>query len=134
MPMPHDAAPVLLRRTGWGRRRDREVVGHRVPDLIARSWGMSPVSLLPGDTDDALIRTWSRRRFDGEGWMPVRELDGRMVVATAHVPTARRRAHVEAVLGHEVTFGTATSWQIQVALDRIYGAPLGRSGFGADEF
>lgn len=82
--------------------------------VMARSWGLPVVDLATTDRDEQLIRRWSGQTMIAENWMPVRrDPQGSIVVATARVPDAERRAQIETVLGERATFVVATSWDIR---------------------
>jgi glycosyltransferase XagB len=82
--------------------------------VMARSWGLPVVDLAVTERDEELIRRWSGQRMIAENWMPVRrDATGAIVVATARVPDAERRAAIESTLGERATFVVATSWDIR---------------------
>ncbi len=82
--------------------------------VMARSWGIPVIDLAATDRDEQLIRRWSGQRMIAENWMPVRrDAEGRILVATARVPDAERRAAIEGELGESATFVAATSWDIR---------------------
>lgn len=82
--------------------------------VMARSWGLPVADLATTVRDEELIRRWSGQLMIAENWMPLRRgEDGGIVVATARVPDAERRARIEQVLGARASFVAATSWDIR---------------------
>jgi glycosyltransferase XagB len=82
--------------------------------LMARTWGIPVIDLAATERDEQLIRGWSGQRMIAENWMPVRrDGDGHLLVATARVPDAERRAQIEAAIGERASFVAATSWDIR---------------------
>jgi glycosyltransferase XagB len=90
--------------------------------VMASRWRLPVLRLLPGHTDDELVRTQDGQQLLVEKWMPVQSLDdGTIQVATAVQPDEARTAYIEGLLGSRVEFGVATPWQIKRALLRIFG-------------
>jgi cellulose synthase/poly-beta-1,6-N-acetylglucosamine synthase-like glycosyltransferase len=93
--------------------------------LIARTWGIPPLDVANPHRDDELIRRWSGQLMLAENWMPIRRaFDGTIVVATARVPDAERRAQVEEHLGELVHFEAATSWDIRHIVLDVFGTAI----------
>jgi cellulose synthase/poly-beta-1,6-N-acetylglucosamine synthase-like glycosyltransferase len=87
--------------------------------LVARTWGIPPLDAANPHREDELIRQWSGQLMLAENWMPIRRaFDGVIVVATARVPDAARRAQIEAHLGEPAHYEAATTWDIRhIVLD-----------------
>jgi len=87
--------------------------------LVARTWSIPPLDVVAPHRDDELIRQWSGQLMLAENWAPVRRaFDGQIVVATARVPDAQRRAQIEGHLGEPAHYEAATSWDIRrIVLD-----------------
>jgi cellulose synthase/poly-beta-1,6-N-acetylglucosamine synthase-like glycosyltransferase len=87
--------------------------------LLARTWSIPPLDAANPHREDDLIRRWSGQLMLAENWMPVRRaFDGTIVVATARVPDAERRAQIEEHLGEPAHYEAATSWDIRhIVLD-----------------
>jgi cellulose synthase/poly-beta-1,6-N-acetylglucosamine synthase-like glycosyltransferase len=89
--------------------------------VMARAWGLPVVDLATTQRDEPLIRRWSGQMMIAENWMPVRrDPDGVLRVATARVPDAERRAHIEEVIGEPARFVVATSWDIRNLLLTVF--------------
>lgn len=89
--------------------------------VMARAWGLPVVDLATTERDETLIRRWSGQLMLAENWMPIRrDPDGVLRVATARVPDADRRAHIEEVLGEPARYFVATSWDIRNLLLTVF--------------
>ncbi|MEO8529141.1 MAG: glycosyltransferase, partial [Pseudolysinimonas sp.] len=79
------------------------------------------VDLATTSRDDHLIHRWSGKQMLAENWMPLRrDSDDVIRVATARVPDAARRAHIESVIGAPARFVVATSWDIRNLLLTVF--------------
>ena len=82
--------------------------------VMASAWGLPVLDLKSITHDEIFMRRWSGQMMVAENWMPLRhEPDGTVLVATARVPDAERREHIERTLGAPARFGVATSWDIR---------------------
>jgi cellulose synthase/poly-beta-1,6-N-acetylglucosamine synthase-like glycosyltransferase len=89
--------------------------------VMARAWGLPVADLATTERDENLIRRWSGQQMAAENWMLLRRDPDRVLrVATARVPDAERRAHIEGVLGEPVRFVVATSWDIRNLLLTVF--------------
>lgn len=89
--------------------------------VMARAWGLPVVDLASTVRDDELIRRWSGQQMIAENWMPVRrDPSGAIVVATARIPDAERRAQIESTLRERATFVVATSWDIRNSILTVF--------------
>ncbi|MGN6502718.1 MAG: glycosyltransferase family 2 protein, partial [Pseudolysinimonas sp.] len=81
---------------------------------VARAWSLPPLDVTEPHLEPELIRRWSGQLMLAENWMPIRRaFDGMIVVATARVPDAARRAQIEGVLGEPAHYEAATSSDIR---------------------
>lgn len=88
---------------------------------VARAWRIPVLDVAEPHLDPELIKRWSGQMMLAENWMPIRRsFDGTIVVATARVPDAERRAHIEAVLGEPAHYEAATSSDIHAFVLDVY--------------
>ncbi|MGE3194331.1 MAG: glycosyltransferase [Microbacteriaceae bacterium] len=88
---------------------------------VARAWSIPVLDVGEPHLDPALIKRWSGQMMLAENWMPIRRsFDGTIVVATARVPDAERRAHIEEVLGEPAHYEAATSSDIHAFVLDVY--------------
>ncbi|HTL41782.1 MAG TPA: glycosyltransferase [Pseudolysinimonas sp.] len=81
---------------------------------VARAWRLPPLDVTQPHLEPDLIKRWSGQMMLAENWMPIRRaFDGVIVVATARVPDAARRAQIEGVLGEPAHYEAATSSDIR---------------------
>jgi cellulose synthase/poly-beta-1,6-N-acetylglucosamine synthase-like glycosyltransferase len=93
--------------------------------VMARSWGLPVLDLKTTHHDNEFMHRWSGQMMVAENWMPLRrEPDGTVLVATARVPDAERRAHIERILGAPARFGVATSWDIRNLALHVFRAEI----------
>jgi cellulose synthase/poly-beta-1,6-N-acetylglucosamine synthase-like glycosyltransferase len=88
---------------------------------VARAWSLPVLDVAEPHLDPELIKRWSGQMMLAENWMPIRRsFDGTIVVATARVPDAERRAHIEGVLGEPAHYEAATSSDIHTFVLDVY--------------
>lgn len=93
--------------------------------VMARSWGLPVLDLHTEHHDSEFMHRWSGQMMVAENWMPLRrEPDGTVVVATARIPDAERRAHIEWMIGARARFGVATSWDIRNLALHVFRAEI----------
>jgi cellulose synthase/poly-beta-1,6-N-acetylglucosamine synthase-like glycosyltransferase len=93
--------------------------------VMARAWGLPVLDLSSTKHDNELLHRWSGQMMITENWMPLRrEADGTVLVATARIPDAERRARIEHVLGMPARFGVATSWDIRNLVLHVFRAEI----------
>lgn len=81
---------------------------------VARAWSIPPLDVAQPYLERDLVKQWSGQMMLAENWMPVRRaFDGTIVVATARVPDAQRRAQIEGTLGEPAHYEAATSTDIR---------------------
>ena len=66
---------------------------------LGRQWGVPFIDLLSTPVDTGLVRRCDAQRLRAEGWIPVREADGRVVVATCEPPSGELRVAIRDELG-----------------------------------
>jgi cellulose synthase/poly-beta-1,6-N-acetylglucosamine synthase-like glycosyltransferase len=86
--------------------------------LLARVWASDFVDLTTTSLDRRLLAGLDPHRLAAEGWFPVREVDGRVLVATVERPTDAIRATAESALGRPVRLDVTTDWDLLQALHR----------------
>ena len=74
--------------------------------------------------DRSLLRRESAERYAREGWMPIGEEGGEVVVATSAPLTGRRRARVEAEVGAPVRERDVSQRELIAAYMSVYGADV----------
>jgi cellulose synthase/poly-beta-1,6-N-acetylglucosamine synthase-like glycosyltransferase len=86
--------------------------------VLAQAWESDFVDLTTTSLDLGLLSGLDARQLAEQGWVPVREVDGRVLVATAERPTDALRDAAEATLGRPVTLRVTTDWDLLQALHR----------------
>jgi cellulose synthase/poly-beta-1,6-N-acetylglucosamine synthase-like glycosyltransferase len=71
------------------------------------------IDLVETPPDPAVLTGLDEQQLIREGWVPVRELaDGRLLVATVHVPRPALVASIERTTGQEAVLNITTDWDI----------------------
>jgi cellulose synthase/poly-beta-1,6-N-acetylglucosamine synthase-like glycosyltransferase len=93
--------------------------------VMAHAWGLPVLDLHTVPHDSVFMHRWSGQLMVAENWMPLRrEPDGSVLVATARIPDAERREHIQRTVGEPVRFGVATSWDIRNLVLRVFHAEI----------
>jgi cellulose synthase/poly-beta-1,6-N-acetylglucosamine synthase-like glycosyltransferase len=75
------------------------------------------IDLVETPPDPAVLAGLDEQQLIREGWVPVRELaDGRLLVATVHVPRPALAASIERTTGRTAVLNVTTDWDILRAL------------------
>ncbi|HWH26996.1 MAG TPA: glycosyltransferase [Pseudolysinimonas sp.] len=89
--------------------------------VMARAWNLPTVDLATEPRDEAFVKQWSGQMMLAENWVPIRRRnDGTAIVATARIPDAARRDQIARVVGNQIEFLVATSWDIRNFVLHVY--------------
>jgi len=127
----HDLALARAAKARTGSHIDEILVNQGIVaptalrSVMAKAWGLPVLDPHVVPHDSAFMHRWSGQMMVNENWMPLRrEHDGTILVATARIPDAERREHIERTLGGPARFGVATSWDIRNTVLHVFHAEI----------